>query len=469
MPSTVLEWMRRPARRRDFAQVPEDWLAVLRRAQEGDPSPARQMLAEYLSRHPDAVLGWFWLACVSDNPWEVLSALRKAEELGGSDMPAVRQGMTWAQERIARGERAVPMQAPFVPALRAPRANGRRYRPVVPVSSSSLRWPLVVGLIAIVLVVALGFGWVLAGNGVLSAEAPASFPDAPSAGKEVPVLRWLAAGAGASRPAENPFSLAEEHAHRAEALLQRGDFRQALSELDAAIALRPYDMQFQEAHALAAQYWTGLQRYHAGDWPGAVQSLETLWHTASGYREVGRFLGQAYFEWGMAEQHAGRLDEAERLYQRAMQLLPESVDIEDKLLEIHRIRNPIPTGWDKKIVVDIASQRFYAYEGERLVYEFVCSTGGASSPTVPGEYQVLDKIPVAYSSAWHLEMPYWLGIYWSGTLENGIHALPILSNGQVLWEGYLGQPVSFGCIILSTEAAKIIYDWAEIGTPVIIR
>ncbi len=469
MPSTVPEWMRRPVRRRDFAQVPEEWLPALCRAQEGDPLPARHLLADVLGRHPDSALGWFWLACVTDNPWEMLSALHKVKELGFGDVPAVRQGMSWAQEQIARGERAVPMGAPFVPAFHSSPAAGRRFRPVIPRPSLSLRWPFIAGLMVIVLVVLLGFGWALTGSGVLSASVPAPVLDAPSAGREASVLRWLSIGAGASWPAGGLHSAAEEHEQRAEALLQRGDFPQALAELNAAIALRPYDMHLQETHALAAQYWTGLQRYNAGDWPGAVQSLETLWHSAGRYREVSRFLGQAYFEWGMAEQHAGRLDEAERLYQRAMQLLPESVDIEDKLLEIHRIRNPIPTGWDKKIVVDIASQRFYAYEGDRLVYEFVCSTGGASSPTVPGEYKVLDKIPVAYSSAWHLEMPYWLGIYWSGTLENGIHALPILSNGQVLWEGYLGQPVSFGCIILSTEAAKTIYDWAEIGTPVIIR
>ena len=99
----------------------------------------------------------------------------------------------------------------------------------------------------------------------------------------------------------------------------------------------------------------------------------------------------------------------------------------------------------------------------------MCSTGGYGSPTVPGNYHVLDKIPNAYASTWNLQMPYWLGIYYAGTLENGIHALPILSNGQRLWEGYLGQRVSYGCVILSTEAARTLYHWAEIGTPVIIH
>jgi hypothetical protein len=66
-------------------------------------------------------------------------------------------------------------------------------------------------------------------------------------------------------------------------------------------------------------------------------------------------------------------------------------------------------------------------------------------------------------------MPHWLGIYWAGSLENGIHALPILPNGQRLWEGYLGTPVSYGCVILGTQEARTLYSWAEVGTSVIIR
>ena len=63
-------------------------------------------------------------------------------------------------------------------------------------------------------------------------------------------------------------------------------------------------------------------------------------------------------------------------------------------------------------------------------------------------------------------MPYWLGIYWVGTIENGIHALPINANGTTLWAGVLGSPASFGCIILSTQNARTLYYWADIGTPV---
>ena len=33
----------------------------------------------------------------------------------------------------------------------------------------------------------------------------------------------------------------------------------------------------------------------------------------------------------------------------------------------------------------------------------------------------------------------------------------------------VGTPVSFGCIILSTENARTLYNWAEMGTPVWIH
>ena len=127
-----------------------------------------------------------------------------------------------------------------------------------------------------------------------------------------------------------------------------------------------------------------------------------------------------------------------------------------------------PAGGGKRILVDISEQHLYAYQGEELVYSFVASTGSGNSTRI-GTFQVLDKIPNAYASTWDLQMPHWLGIYWSGSLENGIHALPILSNGQRLWDGYLGTPVSYGCIILGVEEAETIYEWAEVGTPVVIQ
>jgi len=122
----------------------------------------------------------------------------------------------------------------------------------------------------------------------------------------------------------------------------------------------------------------------------------------------------------------------------------------------------------KYILVDISEQHMYVYEGDVLVYSFVASTG-INNATRVGTFAVQSKIPNAYGATWNIWMPSWLGIYWAGGLENGIHALPILPNGATLWAGFLGRPVSYGCVVLGSYEAQLLYDWAEIGTPVEIR
>lgn len=134
-----------------------------------------------------------------------------------------------------------------------------------------------------------------------------------------------------------------------------------------------------------------------------------------------------------------------------------------------QVSQPAPSyGGSKRILVDISEQHMYVYDGDTLVYSFVASTG-MNNATRVGTFAVQSKIPNAWGSTWSIWMPYWLGIYYAGGLENGIHALPILPNGATLWEGFLGRPISYGCVVLGTYDAQQLYDWAEMGTPVEIQ
>ncbi len=149
---------------------------------------------------------------------------------------------------------------------------------------------------------------------------------------------------------------------------------------------------------------------------------------------------------------------------------------------IENLPAPAPSGYDnntqydsaptysgtKYILVDISEQHMYVYEGDVLVYSFIASTGMGNSTRV-GNFSVLNKIPNAYGANWNIWMPNWLGIYWSGSLQNGIHALPILPGGGTLWAGYLGTPISYGCVVLGTFDAQVLYNWVDVGTPVEIR
>lgn len=122
----------------------------------------------------------------------------------------------------------------------------------------------------------------------------------------------------------------------------------------------------------------------------------------------------------------------------------------------------------KYVLVSIGEQHLYAYENGALIYSFVASTGMGNSTRV-GSFRIQDKIPNAYGANWDIWMPNWMGIYWSGSLENGIHALPILPSGARLWSGYLGTPISYGCVVLGVDEALQLYEWADVGTPVEIR
>lgn len=128
----------------------------------------------------------------------------------------------------------------------------------------------------------------------------------------------------------------------------------------------------------------------------------------------------------------------------------------------------VNTNGTKYIFVDISEQHLYGYENNNLIFSFIASTG-INNATRTGTFAVQTKLDNAYGATWNIWMPNWLGIYYSGSLENGIHALPILPNGATLWEGYLGRPVSYGCVVLSTYESKLLYDWAEMGTPVEIQ
>jgi lipoprotein-anchoring transpeptidase ErfK/SrfK len=77
-----------------------------------------------------------------------------------------------------------------------------------------------------------------------------------------------------------------------------------------------------------------------------------------------------------------------------------------------------------------------------------------------------------YNPQAHVRIPNWLTFYDSsstGNLTNGIHALPILQTGKLLWDGCLGKPVSFGCIVMNAADSEYLYQWADIGTPVAIH
>lgn len=141
----------------------------------------------------------------------------------------------------------------------------------------------------------------------------------------------------------------------------------------------------------------------------------------------------------------------------------------DDALELSRgydPRDPSPVKAKKRIVISIAKQELTSYQGSVIMATHPVSTGRPGHPTPIGTFAILDKIPRAWSASAKLWMPYWMPFI--GT-KYGLHELPEWPGGVKEGEEHLGTPVSGGCVRLGVGAARELYDWAEIGTEVVIN
>lgn len=135
---------------------------------------------------------------------------------------------------------------------------------------------------------------------------------------------------------------------------------------------------------------------------------------------------------------------------------------------------PLPPVPNKRIVVDLDKQVLVGFEAGKETFRWSVSSGMRDAPTYPGVYQVLSHAEVAYGSSSTLcnelgcgqwKMSWFMGMYEvQPGLMNGFHGWVELPNGNLLGDGNVGQPFTFGCVMSTNDNAKLLYDWAEIGT-----
>lgn len=124
----------------------------------------------------------------------------------------------------------------------------------------------------------------------------------------------------------------------------------------------------------------------------------------------------------------------------------------------------------KYIEINLSGQTFKLYEHGYKIAEFPISSGKVGMDTPTGEFKVLSKSRVAYSSRYGLWMPNFMLFTRQG---HGLHGLPFwkLRGGGVIYEGenHLGKKVSHGCVRLPVAGSYEVFDKIDVGTPIYIR
>ncbi len=145
---------------------------------------------------------------------------------------------------------------------------------------------------------------------------------------------------------------------------------------------------------------------------------------------------------------------------------PTSVRKIENIGDIDLTKNSPKT--NKRIVVDISTETLYAYDGDVLFMKELISTGLEFTPTPSGSFTVFRKTPSRYMqgpiegvSDQYYDLP---GVPWN---------LYFTTGGAVIhgayWHNHFGKPWSHGCVNLSPQNAQKLYNWADIGTSVLVK
>ncbi|MBD2503159.1 L,D-transpeptidase [Anabaena azotica] len=112
------------------------------------------------------------------------------------------------------------------------------------------------------------------------------------------------------------------------------------------------------------------------------------------------------------------------------------------------------------IQVDLSQQRLTAWQGRKPVYAIAISSGKTSTPTPIGTFRIQSKHKSTRMRGRGYDLPNVpYAMFYSGNY--GIHG--------AYWHKRFGTPVSRGCVNLAPNHAKWLFNWASLGTPVVVQ
>ncbi len=106
---------------------------------------------------------------------------------------------------------------------------------------------------------------------------------------------------------------------------------------------------------------------------------------------------------------------------------------------------------ERWIDVDLSEQKIIAFEGTRPARDFLMSSGLPGTPTVTGTFRIRAKVRSQTMSGEGYVLPNveWVQYFYQDYAFHGAY-----------WHNNFGHPMSHGCINMTNEDAKWLFDWA---------
>ena len=133
---------------------------------------------------------------------------------------------------------------------------------------------------------------------------------------------------------------------------------------------------------------------------------------------------------------------------------------------------PLPdnSGSGRRLVYSRAGQRVWAVDDDGRIIRSWLVSGSKYNNELPGTHQVYSRSEV--STAWNGKAYLPMMVRWLKTERGaiGFHSIPLHVEDESPYqtEAELGQRLSGGCQRQAPADAKFIWEWATIGTPVVV-
>jgi len=129
---------------------------------------------------------------------------------------------------------------------------------------------------------------------------------------------------------------------------------------------------------------------------------------------------------------------------------------------------PAGSGEGRRVVFSQARQRVWLVEHDGTVARTYLVSGSVYDNLQPGSYEVWSRSEQAWGIDDSGTMRWFVRFAHGPRAAIGFHDIPVDDGVPLQTEAQLGTPLSHGCIRQRTEDALALWEFAPLGTPVVV-